>query len=353
MSDEKREAESLRAEPPRVPLVSVCICTFHRPHLLPALFDALATRERVPGPVEIVVVDNDRAGSATPAIAAAREAHPSLRIRSFIEPEQNIALARNRAVGKARGRFIAFIDDDEVPDPAWLASLLATAEATGADGVFGPVVPRLPVDVQPWIERGGFFDRPRHPTGAPVPTDELRTGNALLRRELLAGPQPVQPVRLTVLRSVPADGADDEPADTGRRESPFDPAYGLSGGEDSTLFGSLAATGARFVWCDDAIVRETVPPERANLAYLLRRSFGGGHGYARLRLVREGASAVPSLLLRGGASVGCAALMSLATLPLGLHHSVKWTRIGAAGIGKLLGITPLAFEPYRAPTTNS
>ena len=336
------------------PLVSVCICTFHRPHLLPLLFDALATQERVPGAIEIVVVDNDRAASATPAITAARARHPSLRIRSFLEPEQNIALARNRAVGRARGRYIAFIDDDEVPDPCWLSALLATAERTGADGVFGPVVPRLPVDVAAWIERGHFFDRPRHATGAEVPPDELRTGNALLRRELVAGPQPVAPIRLHVLSATSAgDGSDEESADAGRREGPFDVAYGLSGGEDSTLFGTLAETGARFVWCDDAIVRETVPPERATLAYLLRRSFGGGHGYARLRLLREGARAVPSLLLRGGASVGCAALMSLATLPLGLHHSVKWTRIGAAGIGKLLGITPLTFEPYRAPTANS
>src|SRR5438132_1043871 len=109
-------------------LASVCVCTFRRPALLGRLLDGLAAQEDVPGAFEVVVVDNDRAATAGEAIAAARRRLPSLRLRSAVEPEQNIALARNRAVAAARGRFIAFIDDDEDPDRRWLAALLDAVE---------------------------------------------------------------------------------------------------------------------------------------------------------------------------------------------------------------------------------
>ena len=42
-----------------------------------------------------------------------------------VEPERNIALARNRALSLARGEKLAFIDDDEMASPFWLSTLLA------------------------------------------------------------------------------------------------------------------------------------------------------------------------------------------------------------------------------------
>lgn len=259
------------------PLISVCVCTFRRPALLRRLLDALAGQRLVPS-YEVIVVDNDRLGSAAPAIEAARVAHPRLALRDALVPEQNIALARNRAVALARGQLLAFIDDDERPVARWLGTLLRALERFSADGVLGPVLPELPESAPAWVARGRFFDRPRHPSGVEVPATELRTGNVILRRALLlprAG-----------------DGRSDE-------DGPFDPRWGLSGGEDSALLVELRARGARFVWCDDALVHEHVPEERARLSYLLRRAFAGGCGFARFRLAREGLRTAPSLLWRG------------------------------------------------------
>jgi len=298
--------------------ISVCICTFRRPTLLARLLEALAGQDGAP-PFEVIVVDNDAAGSAADAIARAPR---SLALRAFVEPLQNIARARNRAVAAATANWIAFVDDDELPRLGWLSHLYAAAQRHWADGVFAPVVPRLPDGAPAWIAAGRFFDRPRHRTGTHVPTDELRTGNALIRRALLA------PAR---------DGA-----------GPFDERFGLSGGEDTVALGRLANGGARFVWCDEAVVEEQVAPERARVGFLLRRAFGGGHGHARHRLAREGPRALPSLVARGGGALGCAAVMALATLPLGLHRAIAWCCIGAAGAGKLLGLAGVRSEPYRA-----
>ena len=63
---------------------------------------------------------------------------------------------------------------------------------------------------------------------------------------------------------------------------PFDPEFGVTGGEDTELFYSLHRNGATMVWCREARVRETVLPERANVAWVLRRSFREGTTYYRV-----------------------------------------------------------------------
>src|SRR6266436_1923660 len=93
--------------------ITVCICTFRRPELLGRLLEELrdlCTQGRFV--YSIVVADNDSAesGRKTAERFAASDTVPTV---YCVEPVQNIALARNRAVANAGGDFVAFIDDDE------------------------------------------------------------------------------------------------------------------------------------------------------------------------------------------------------------------------------------------------
>jgi len=71
-------------------------------------------------------------GPASPGAGIPPEALPPLpdnRLRNVVEPNRNPATRRNRAVSVARGEILAFIDDDAIADPRWLATAVAYFDA--------------------------------------------------------------------------------------------------------------------------------------------------------------------------------------------------------------------------------
>ena len=52
----------------------------------------------------------------------------------------------------------------------------------------------------------------------------------------------------------------------------FNPIFGRTGGEDVDFFRRMMEKGYEFVWCDEASVYETVPVERFDKKYYLRRA---------------------------------------------------------------------------------
>jgi succinoglycan biosynthesis protein ExoM len=227
--------------------ISVCICTYQRPERLRQLLDALAC-QKTDGSFtyDVVVVDNDKGRSAEPCVREFQDRR-ALSLIYDCEPEQNISLTRNRAIRNASGNVIAFIDDDEVPVAEWLMALHRTMAAHAADGVLGPVLPEFPPAAPAWLKKGRFFDRRRLATGSRIAACDGRTGNLMLRRSLFV------------------DG-----------ELWFDPAFGRTGGEDSDFFWRQARQQRLFVWCDEAVAHEIVPPERWSAGYHVKRYLRSG-----------------------------------------------------------------------------
>src|SRR5262245_8690444 len=167
--------------------ISVCICTFQRPMLLKGLLDKLEQQRTDNQFVySIIVADNDAQLSARPVVAAFA-AKSQIEVTYCSEVRQNIALARNKALEHSKGNFIAFIDDDEFPDPDWLLMMLKTCEYYQAAGILGPVRPHFEELPPRWLIKGGFFERLEYPTGRIMDWEESRTGNLLFRRSILDG----------------------------------------------------------------------------------------------------------------------------------------------------------------------
>ena len=224
--------------------INVCVCTFRRPELLTRLLEALegqVTDDRFT--FSVVIIDNDRAESARHAVNSFAS-RSNLAIEYGVEPEQNIALARNRAIARADGDFIALIDDDEFPAREWLLGMLRALRDYKAHGVLGPVKPHFEVRPASWVVRGGFCERPSYRTGTPLrEARQMRTGNCLICRDVFLG-----------------------------EAGPFDPRFGRTGGEDVDFFSRRLTKGDPYVWCDEAAVFESVPPNRMTRIYFLRRA---------------------------------------------------------------------------------
>jgi succinoglycan biosynthesis protein ExoM len=287
--------------------ISVCIATYQRSERLAAVLDDLTQQDLLPG--EVVVVDNDAQASARSVVERLAQRNPPFTIRYDVQPVKNIALTRNRTVELATLEWLAFIDDDERAPQSWLQRLAGAAQRFEADGVLGPVDPVVPAEAPGWIRRGRFYDFPRLPTGTVIPPNRLRFGNVLLRG---------QPLR--------------------NLAQPFDPAYGLTGGEDGDLLARLALAGARIVWCDEAIVHEPIERSRLSLAWILKRSLRGGQDFARHSLTGRYGSRKAGpvrLLIRALAQLLLAGLLAVLLLPLGRHHAAHWLAKASANLGKL------------------
>jgi succinoglycan biosynthesis protein ExoM len=222
------------------------VATYHRPALLDLLLASLKAIEVPKGcAVECRIVDNDKAGSAreTAERWAAAGTLPG-KLRYEIEPTQGISAARNHALDMGPADLIAYIDDDEVASPRWLAELVATLDRTGADAVFGPVVARFLEGTPGWMIRGGFYDKQVRREGSPLEWNETRTSNALVRGEWFFA--------------------------KGLR---YAPEYGRTGGEDTQLFARMEVDGARYAASALAIVSEEVHRDRMRVRWLLRTSW--------------------------------------------------------------------------------
>jgi glycosyltransferase involved in cell wall biosynthesis len=298
-------------------LITVCICTYQRVHLLQRLFEKLSLEKgHRDFEFDIVVVDNDSAGSAR-AVVSNLESRFDLRVAYDVVPNRNFALVRNRAVELAKGEFIAFIDDDEVPVDSWLYRLRATLDQFGADGVLGPVKPYFEQTPPAWLIKSGLCERQSHPTGMMLNWRQTRTGNTMLRKTIFC-----------------------------KQGVWFDPSY-ATGGEDKDFFKRAMAAGCKFFWCEEAAVYELVPPDRQRRSYFLKRALL--QGAISLKYDMESSSARDVLLLR--LKTIAAAIAYTALLPVflcgGMHVFIKYLVKDCHHISRLSAMLGLPIMSHR------
>lgn len=301
--------------------VALCICTYRRLAGLRALLSAVARLrfERVPPPdLRIYVVENDQREYARGICDEYRSRLP-WPLQYDLEPLPGVSSARNRCLELAapQADVIAFLDDDERPLPHWLDAILITQSAHAADVVAGPVTAVYDQPPPEWAANSRYHTRLTMPTGTPI--DSCGAGNVLFSARLVTTLQ----VR-------------------------FHEAMGLCGGEDVLFFTAARRAGAKLVWCDEAVVEETVPVERTRLRWLIRRAYRIGiakHRAARLLDGRR--SAVGQSLWFGATRIG----VGIVSLPIaaagGSNVAVTALCRLAFGMGCLVGVGGGDFNAYR------
>jgi len=274
--------------------LTIAIPTFRRPDDLKRAIGGVlkqvaeqAAREPSGGTVsdaEVLVIDNDaQCSGRKAALAAAADAGVAVRasadeptagdmnVRYVVEERPGVAAVRNRALDETTERdLLIFIDDDEDPEPGWLAALVGMWATTGCQAVAGPVIPVYEVEPEEWVRQGEFFVRRSWPTGTIRP---VAASNCLLLD--------LRFVRRAGLR--------------------FDEAFGATGGEDTLFTRQLCAAGGVIRWCDEARVRDHVPASRLTRPWILRRQRSHAATSVRVELALAGGGVQPAIRARAAA----------------------------------------------------
>ncbi len=293
------------------PRVTVAICTLDRPLGLSMLLGAIDRQEIGTWPddaVTVLVVDNSASGSVR-ALCAARAEAGRFRLVHVHEARRGLSFARNAALAEALGTgasHIAFVDDDEVPDPRWLSALHARLVETGAAAAVGPVRPVFESHPPQWAVAGGFFAKTLDRGGD---LSDAYTCNVMV-----------------------------EMATVTRHGLAFEPRFNSTGGEDTIFFESLRAAGGRIAWAADAMVHEFLPDSRITPTWLMKRWFRTGGTEAELgRLGNASMAGRVYNALRGCTRVaaGCGrTVLSVLTTPSHgeCHLSALYTVCRGAGL---------------------
>jgi glycosyltransferase involved in cell wall biosynthesis len=110
-----------------LPFFSIIIPTYERPSQLATCLQSLARLDYPPEKFEVIVVDDGGVQSLESVIEKFRE---RLDVRLFTQKNTGPAGARNFGVEQARGKFLAFTDDDCAPSAGWLRVLSSYFDQT-------------------------------------------------------------------------------------------------------------------------------------------------------------------------------------------------------------------------------
>ena len=303
-------------------LVSICVATYQRPEGLKRLMAGLNRLIfiKIEQPqIEVIVVDNDPNGSAQ-AFCEQLQLEFKWSLKYFSEPQRGISYVRNKAVAEAStaADFIIFIDDDEVPEPAWLDELSIAQQAYDADVVAGPSLPFFPVaDTPTWVIKGKFFESPRYSTGHLL--QYAGTNNVLIRAQILRDMDEI-----------------------------FDRRFAITGGEDTHLFMGMYRAGYKLIWADLAVVYEWIPKSRTNITWILQRGY---RSYSTYGLCEKELEPLIKVLVRristGSGRIAIGTISLLPSIFLGKSQVVQALLQISRGAGMLSGLMGKSYNEYQ------
>lgn len=127
--------------------ITVCICTHDRPAYVRDCLDGLA--RQTTDLFEVLVVDSASSGDVPARLADLASAYGARLIRV---DRPGVSAARNAGARAARAPVIAYIDDDAIPAPDWVASILRVRRESDPPPALigGRILPRWEQPLPPW-----------------------------------------------------------------------------------------------------------------------------------------------------------------------------------------------------------
>jgi len=293
--------------------VSIIVPTFRRPDGLKTALESLMAQSAGKLAIEIIVADNDPQASARDYVEKFARTAP-LKIHYIHVPAPGVSNARNAALKAAKGRYLAFLDDDQEAGEKWLETLLTTAAKYKAGLTFVPTHARIPGSSNYNDYYVDFFSRFGPDLKEGLVDNFFGCGNSLLDTKLCKLPSP-----------------------------PFSLDMNETGGEDDLLFSEIQDQGINIAWSSRAFCYEDIRPHRATPAYVKVRSFANGQGPTQDSADRKNVLGIIKWMMVGVVQYAAFKPMAVLTKLTGRASHIKYLAKAAEGSGKVLwfgGFTP-------------
>ncbi|MDY7020838.1 MAG: glycosyltransferase [Cyanobacteriota bacterium] len=242
-------------------LISVAICTHNRAERLQKSLEALKNQSLSQEVFEVLVIDN--ASTDQTQKICDQYSQDFINFHYVYESILGLSKARNTAIKEAKGKYIAYLDDDAIPCQGWLEAILDSFENVEPSpiGVGGPIYGIWEIPTLNWVEEYSdiaayfttlnygsqpcWFPSQRFPYGA----------NMAYQREALEQ----------------VGGFCEQ---LGRK------GQNLLSQEELLLNLSLEQKGEKFYYNPKASVEHWISKERINLEWLMQRSYWQGRSEA-------------------------------------------------------------------------
>lgn len=294
------------------PLVVVGVPTCGRPKMLARCLASLMLQETDDRFDYIVcVVMNGPRDEHTVTVLGHAGNQTKMSLQVVHVPERGISQARNAVLEYALeigADQIAFVDDDAVADPDWLAALMHPDYAD-VPVLAGRNIYEYPSPLPPWVFENDkpFVEGKRRPTAG---SGNIRFSTDLVRAHLW-----------------------------------FDERLGLVGGEDERFFTEASQRGFEIRQTARAVTRETAHPERLTYLAQVRRTFARGTSEPYTLTV------MLAKLFLGLVNGVAHMIAAAAVLPFDRTHARRLTLRGgkklAKAVGRFAGLVGCTPKPYR------
>lgn len=246
--------------------VSIIACTHNRSAYLDDLIASLCEQAYPAGAYEIIIIDNQSTDQTKLIVDGLRQKYAQHQIGYVYEARLGFSYARNAGLQAARYEWVAFIDDDAVAHPDWLANLAKALQQDDEIVSLGGRIelqwdcPRpawLPKELEGFLGNNSFlgneqkeFSSDTFPFG----------GNMVVKRDLALG----------------AGG--------------FDTNFGRVGeklrAHGETRISDLLRSYGKIVYVPKALIYHRVPASRTSHHYFLSRGYHQGVANANLENLR-------------------------------------------------------------------
>lgn len=249
-------------------LLSVVVCTYNREKYLVTTLDHLKNQTADNDIYEILIINNNSPDNTEKISLNFKNNNPAIICKYFLEKKQGLSYARNKGIQEAKGKYIAFIDDDAFAKNNYVEEIVNFFNDSDIAAIGGRIYPQYESGYPPaWMNRFLWplvaaldmgdkvkpFKKKKYPLGA----------NMAFKKEVFDKYGYFNP-------------------NLGRKGS------GMEAGEEKDIFYRLQNNNEHIFYLPNAEVNHIIPLQRTTESYIKRQCIGVGKSEKR-RIYDKGA----------------------------------------------------------------